>query len=73
MDQEELVRAIASYNNAITIKPDYSKALNNLGSALQKNGKFVEAVAAFEKHWRLIQPTLQRIITRHSVARQWAL
>ena len=55
--------AIASYNNAITIKPDYLKALNNLGSAFVEN--LLKLLLLSKRHWRLIQPTLQRIITRH--------
>ena len=41
--------AIASYQKAIAIKPDYADAHNNLGVTLQELGKLEEAVASYRK------------------------
>jgi tetratricopeptide (TPR) repeat protein len=42
-----LKQAVASYNRAIRIKPDYARAHNNLGNALSALGQYEEAVASF--------------------------
>ena len=41
--------AIASYQKAIAIKPDYAKAYSNLGAAYDEQGKFDEAVESHQK------------------------
>jgi len=47
--QGKLEEAIAAYNKALLIKPDYVDAYNNMGVALKAQGKADEAIAAFNK------------------------
>ena len=47
MNLERLDEAIASYNKALAIKPDYAEAHNNLGIALWGLGKPDDAVASY--------------------------
>jgi len=47
--QGKLEEAIAAYNKALLIKPDYAEAYNNMGNALTDQGKPDEAIAAFNK------------------------
>ena len=44
--------AMEQYQRAIDVKPEYSEALNNLGSLLLKAGRIVDAIACFEKALR---------------------
>jgi len=48
-DQGKLDEAIAAYNKALSIKPDYAEAYYNMGNALQDQGKLDEAIAAYNK------------------------
>ena len=48
-DQGKLDEAIAAYNKALSIKPDYADAYNNMGNALKDQGKLDEAIAAYNK------------------------
>ena len=41
--------AIASFNKALEIKPDYAEAHNSLGIALQNHGRLDEAIASLNK------------------------
>ena len=41
--------AIAHYQKALQIKPDYAEARNNLGNALLQKGKVDEAIAQYQK------------------------
>ena len=41
--------AVAAYNKALLIKPDYADAHNNMGNALRDQGKPEEAIAAYNK------------------------
>ena len=41
--------AVIAFQNAINIKPDYFKALNNMGNALKDQGKLDEAIEAYNK------------------------
>jgi tetratricopeptide (TPR) repeat protein len=41
--------AVANYNKAIAIKPDYVDALFNRGNALQALGRFDDALASYDK------------------------
>ena len=43
---------MASYLEALRIKPDYFESCNNLGLALMKQGKTAEAMACYEKALR---------------------
>ena len=45
----QLDDAIEVYSKALTIKPDYTDAHNNMGIALKKQGKLEEAIAVFKK------------------------
>ena len=41
-DQGKLAEAVASYQRALALKPDYAKAHSNLGIALTDQGKLAE-------------------------------
>ncbi|MDC0432024.1 tetratricopeptide repeat protein [Hyphomicrobiales bacterium] len=43
----KLDEALASYTQAIALKPDYAEAHNNLGVTLQELGKLDEALASY--------------------------
>jgi tetratricopeptide (TPR) repeat protein len=45
--------AIAHYQRALSIRPDYAPAYNNLGTALMAKGEHAAAVAAFRQSLRL--------------------
>lgn len=45
----QLDRAIATYNKAIEIKPNYVEAHNNLSNAFKRLGQFDKAVAGYHK------------------------
>jgi len=45
----QLDEAIAHFQKALEIKPDYADAHNNLGKALLQNGQLDEAMAQFQK------------------------
>ncbi|MBS0017212.1 MAG: tetratricopeptide repeat protein, partial [Arthrospira sp. SH-MAG29] len=45
----QLEEAIAAYQNAIVVNPDFYLAYHNLGEALEKLGRFDEAVQAYQK------------------------
>ena len=49
VEQGDFVAAIASYDRAIEIKPDYDTAWYNRGSALDDLGRNEEAIASFNK------------------------
>jgi tetratricopeptide (TPR) repeat protein len=40
--------AIASYDRAIALQPDYAPAYNNLGTALRASGRLTDAAAAYQ-------------------------
>jgi superkiller protein 3 len=46
---EEYAKAIASYDKALEIKPDYHEAWNNRGIALGNLGRLEEAIASYDK------------------------
>ncbi len=48
-DQGRLEEAIASYEKAVTLAPDFPAAQVNLGSALMQRGRHQEALACFRK------------------------
>ena len=52
-ERRRLAEAIAEFRIAIGLKPDYTEAHANLGSALRAQGKLPEAVAEFRKAMRL--------------------
>ena len=47
--QSKLDEAIAAWNKALLIKPDFAEAHNNIGAAFLSQGKFEEASAAYNK------------------------
>ncbi|MEC7767177.1 MAG: tetratricopeptide repeat protein, partial [Pseudomonadota bacterium] len=47
--QSKLDEAIAAWNKALLIKPDFAEAHNNIGAAFLSQGKFDEASAAYDK------------------------
>ena len=42
-------RAIAAYKKALSLKPDYANAYNNMGVALTEQGNLEEATIAYNK------------------------
>ena len=48
-EQGKLEEAIKAYNKALSIKPDYAEAYNNMGNALKDQGKLEEAIEAYNK------------------------
>ena len=48
-DQGKLDEAIASYNKALSLKPDYAEASYNMGNAFKDKGKLDEAIASYNK------------------------
>ncbi len=53
MEQGRLEEAVASYEQALRLKPDYAEAHNNLGIALMEQGRLEEAVASYEQALRV--------------------
>ena len=43
-----VTEAIASYDRAIALQPDYAPAYNNLGTALRASGRLTDAAAAYQ-------------------------
>ena len=48
-DQGKLEEAIASYNKALSLKPDYAEAYHNMGVTLQDQGKLEEAISILQQ------------------------
>ncbi|MCS5583992.1 MAG: tetratricopeptide repeat protein, partial [Pseudomonadales bacterium] len=48
-ENSDLTGAIASYNRAIEIRPDYAEAHSNLGNALQEKGDLPKAIKCFKR------------------------
>ena len=46
---KRLDEALASYDKALALKPDYAKAFNNRGNALQDLKRLDEALASYDK------------------------
>ncbi|MEG3834959.1 tetratricopeptide repeat protein, partial [Microcoleus sp. AT8-B2] len=46
---QEYTEAIASYDKALEIKPDYHESWNNRGNALVNLGRLSEAIADYDK------------------------
>ena len=51
--QDKLDEAMASYQQALRLKPNYPEAHSNLGNALQEQGRLDEAVASCQQALRL--------------------
>ena len=49
MDLGKLDEAIDAYNKALSIKPDYAEAHNNMGNVLRDLGKLNEAIDAYNR------------------------
>ena len=41
--------ALASYDRALTVRPDYAEALSNRGITLQELKRFEEALASYDR------------------------
>ncbi len=53
--------AIAHFQEAVRIKPDYANAHYNLGNALEQNGRVQDAITQYEEALRLNpSPLLKR-------------
>ena len=48
-DKGDLDDAIKAYNKALSIKPDYADAYNNMGIALRDHGNLDDAITAYNK------------------------
>ena len=48
-EQGKFNEATQAYNKALSIKPDYAEAYNNMGNALEEKGKLDEAIQAYNK------------------------
>ena len=48
-EQGKLDEAVAQYQQALALKPDFAEAHNNLGIALRDQGKLDEAVAQYRR------------------------
>ena len=48
-NQGKLNEAVASYQKALSLKPDYADTHNNMGNALKDQGKLDEAIASYQK------------------------
>jgi tetratricopeptide (TPR) repeat protein len=48
--------AIAQYEEALRLNPDYAKARHNLGNALSAEGRTAEAAVQYEEALRPSQP-----------------
>ena len=48
-DQGNLEEAMEAFNKALSLKPDYAEAYNNMGITLQDQGKLEEATTSFNK------------------------
>ncbi len=48
-DQGNLEEAVACYQRALALKPDYAEAHNNLGNALKDQGRPDEAIACYRR------------------------
>ena len=48
-NQGKLNEAVASYQKALSLKPDYANAHNNMGNALKDQGKLDDAIASYQK------------------------
>jgi Flp pilus assembly protein TadD len=62
--------AIAQYQQALRVSPDFAEAHNNLGGALQMAGRLTEAMDQYEQALRL-KPDL--VSARNNLARLQAL
>ena len=51
--QGQLAEALACYQRALQLKPDYAEAHNNLGTALQDQGQIAEALACYQRALQL--------------------
>lgn len=49
LGQGRLAEAVASYRQAISLKPDYAGAYNNLGNVLQQQEQLTEAIASYRQ------------------------
>ena len=49
MELKRFDEALAVYQMAITLKPDYTVAFNNRGNALRKLKRFEEALASYDE------------------------
>ena len=49
----KIEEAIAHYEQAVRIRPDFAEAHNNFGTALAQTGKIEEAIAQYEQALRI--------------------
>ena len=63
-------RALASYRQAIQLKPTHIEALNNLGLALMETGSLNEAIASFTQALT-IMPGYLKALYNLGIAWSW--
>ena len=49
MELKRLEEALASYDRALTVRPDYAEALYNRGNTLHELKRFEEALASYDR------------------------
>ena len=59
--------AVVFYNRALSIRPDYAEAYNNMGTALRDQGKLDEAIEAYKKALA-IKPDYPEVYSNMGVA-----
>jgi tetratricopeptide (TPR) repeat protein len=64
---EEYAKAIASYDKALEIKPDFHEAWHNRGTALDDLGRLEEAIASYDKALE-IKPDLHEAWNNRGIA-----
>ena len=67
-EQKEFEAAIENYKQALSIRPDYVEAHNNIGEALEQQGKLAAAIECYGRSLR-INPDNHEILAR-KLARQ---
>ena len=64
-DEGQLEMAIAEYRKALSIKPDFAEALNNLAVAYMMQGEYARALSLFRK---IIELQPDSVMARYNIA-----
>ena len=66
-EQGKLEEAIENYTKALSIKPDYAKAYNNMGNALKEQGRLEEAIENYTKALSIKPDYVEAIVNASSL------